>query len=98
MLNEIINLIKNLIKKLFGLVDTNHDGKLSNNELINAALNAQTVTTAAKADIAATAALVKTEIKTEVNEVKQELNVVVDSAKTTAEVAKTAVNKLKKKK
>jgi len=49
------NKIKNLFKRLFGLVDTNHDGKVSAQEAQAAAFNAQAVATAATADIKATA-------------------------------------------
>jgi methionyl-tRNA synthetase len=76
MLNE----IKNLFKRLFGLVDTNHDGKVSAQEAQAAAFNAQAITTTAEADIKATTEVVTKQAKERVKKVKEEVKSSVDHA------------------
>ena len=71
------NEIKNLFKRLFGLVDTNHDGKVSTQEAQAAAFNGQAVATAAKADIKATAEGINAVVQERVARVQEEVQDVV---------------------
>ena len=82
------NEIKNLFKRLFGLVDTNHDGKVSTQEAQAADFNGQAVATAAKADIKATAEGINAVVQERVARVQEEVQDVIDGAKETVHQVK----------
>jgi CheY-specific phosphatase CheX len=86
------NEIKNFFKRMFGLVDTNHDGKVSVQEAQAAAFNAKNIEQTAKADFTATTNKLKAEVEATVTEVKQDVNIVTASAKETIKKAKLAVD------
>ena len=89
------NEIKNLFKRLFGLVDTNHDGKVSTQEAQTAAFNTQAVVTAAKSDIKATTEVVSSNVKIRVGRVREEIQDIVNTAKEATDQVQDVVNAAK---
>lgn len=92
------NTIKNLIKRLFGLVDTNNDGKIDVNEATKAASNYRDLADTAKADVVATKNQITTEVKQKVATVKAEVEDVVSTLETAADKAENIVAEVSGKK
>ena len=89
------NTIKSVFKKLFGLVDTDHNGKISTNEAQSAVFNSQKIVQEAKAEVKSTVNEVTDTVKARVKRVKEEVQDVIDTAKEAANQAQDVVEAAK---